>query len=60
VVEMLREERGRIREKLRDPLNPCRYYPECKFKRSIGEDDYCSDGSLVRQRPEEVLRGASD
>ena len=60
VVEMLKEELSRIRGKFYSPYKPCCYYPECKFRRSIGQDDRCSDPSLAERRLREALRGASD
>jgi len=60
VIEMLKHELGRIRGKFYSPFKPCCYYPECKFRRSIGECDRCSDLTLARQRLEEALRGVGD
>jgi hypothetical protein len=60
VVEMLKREFRRITEKFRSPFVPCRYYPECKFRRSIGECDRCSDRSVAERRLREALRDAGD
>lgn len=57
VLEMLKEELGRIRGKFYSPFKPCCYYPECKFRRSIGECDRCSDPEVARRKLEEALRG---
>jgi hypothetical protein len=55
VVEMLKWQFRRIREKFRGPFAPCPYYPECQFRRSIGECDRCSDPSLAEQKLREAL-----
>jgi hypothetical protein len=60
VLEMLREERSRIRENSHSSVKLCRYYPECKFRRSMEECDRYSDSSLARQRLEEALRAVGD
>jgi len=59
VVEILKRQLRRIREKFRSPFKPCCYYPEYKFRRSIGECDRCSDPSLAERRLREALRGVS-
>jgi len=55
VVEMLKDELGRIRGKFYSPYKPCCYYPECRFRRSIGEHDRCSDPVLAERRLRELL-----
>lgn len=60
VVEMLKQEMSRIRGKFYSPYKPCCYYPECKFRRSIGECDRCSDPSLAERRLREALSVPQD
>jgi len=60
VVEMLKHELGRIRGKFYSPYKPCCYYSECKFRRSIGEPNRCSDRSLAERRLREALSVPQD
>jgi hypothetical protein len=53
--ELMREFR-RKRKAFRRGLEPCPYHHECQFLRTIGEKDYCSDGSLARRRLEKASR----
>jgi len=54
-VATLREEMSEIRHKLGSPFSPCRYYAECKLRRSVGECDRCSDPSLAEQTLRDAL-----
>jgi len=58
VAGMLKKEMSTMRGKFYSPYKPCCYYPECQFRRSIGECDRCSDPEVARRRLEEVLRGS--
>lgn len=60
VVEMLKHELGRIRGKFYSPYKPCCHYPECQFRRSIGEPDRCSDPEVAERRLREALRAVGD
>lgn len=60
VVEMLKRQFREIRQKFRSPFKPCCYYQECQFRRSIGEDDRCSDPEVAIQRLRDALSSGTD
>ena len=47
---------GRKRKTFEPGFEPCPYHDECQFLRTVGEQDYCSDGSLAIHRLREALR----
>lgn len=60
VVEMVKEKMSRIRGKFYSPYKLCCYYPECKFRRSIGEKDRCSDPEVAIQKLRDALSRDDD
>jgi hypothetical protein len=57
IHEALMREFRRKRKAFQRGSQPCPYHDECQFLRTVGEKDYCSDGSVARWRLEKTLRG---